>query len=340
LASNNVNFDFILPQKIIFGEGSITKIGDEAKGLGANRALIVTSRGMLKREFLTRVTNSLQEHLLSFEIFSDVNPEPPIENIYDCTAFAKENGCNLVIGLGGGSAMDVAKKVAAHLGLPKIMIPTTAGTGSEVTHESVFKVDGKKKAFVSQNLMPDVAIVDPDLTMTMPPRLTACSGIDALAHALECYESMGSNSVSKILALKAFKLLKENIREAVDGEKEARMNMSLGSLMAGMAFGNSGTALGHALSYPLSNRGVPRGEAVAMVLPYSLEFNGADAAFINEIRKLAELIKPKWGSEWNIHDMAGEVMADERHLSNNHRKVIYDDVLKIFEQTKTSLVVR
>lgn len=334
-----MNFEFILPEKIIFGQGSITKVGEESTKLNGKRVLIVTSKGMLKRESLKQVTVCLQEHQLSFEIFSGVDPEPPIENVYDCITFAKEKGCNLVIGLGGGSVLDVAKKIAADLGLPKIMAPTTAGTGSEVTHESVFKVDSKKKAFVDQNLVPDVAIVDPDLTKTMSSQLTASSGIDALAHALECHESRRSNPLVRALALEAFKLLKENIQNAIKGDKESRVCMSLGSLIAGMAFGNSGTTLGHALSYPLSNRGVPHGEAVATVLPCALEFNGADAAFITEVREVANLIELRWDTSWDIQEMVREVMDDERHLANNARKAASEDVLKIFEWIKDSLAV-
>ena len=308
--------------------------------MGANRVLIATSRGMLSRESLKRVTNSLQEHELSFEIFSSIDPEPPIENVYDCISFAEKNKCNLAIGLGGGSVIDVAKKVAADLRLPKIMAPTTAGTGSEVTHESVFKVGGRKKAFVDKNLVPDMAIVDPNLTTTMSPQLTASSGIDALAHALECYESKRSNPISKTLALEAFKLLKENISKAVGGGKEARANMSLGSLIAGMAFGNAGTTLGHALSYPFSNRGILHGRAVAMALPFALEFNGAEASFISEVKKIVSLIEPEWEREWDIQSMTKEVMIDERHLANNPRKVTYEDVLSIFEQIKSSLTMQ
>ncbi len=335
-----MNFELILPQKVVFGQVSITKVGEEAKRLGADRALIVTSRGMLKRESLTQVTASLQEHQLSFEIFSGVDPEPPIENVYHCVGFAMENRYHLVIGLGGGSVLDVAKKVAADLGLPKIMIPTTAGTGSEVTHESVFKVDGKKKAFVEQNLLPDVAIVDPDLTKTMLPRLTASSGIDALAHALECYESRRGNPLVKALALESFKLLKENIQKAVEGYTEARVNMSLGSLMAGMAFGNSGTTLGHALSYPLSNRGVPHGQAIAMVLPYALEFNNSALAFVEGLRELIKIIKPRWSPDWDIEEMTEEVMDDEKHLANNPREVTFEDVFHIFEKMEEELQER
>ena len=335
-----MNFEFILPQKIIFGQGSITRVGEESKELGARRVLIVTSRGMLKRESLKEVTASLKDYQLNFEIFSNVAPEPPIENVYDCISLAKKNEYNLIIGLGGGSVLDVAKKAAADLGLPKIMAPTTAGTGSEVTHESVLKVDGKKKAFVEKSLVPNVALVDPDLTETAPLPLAASSGIDALAHAVECYESRKSNLLVKTLALEASKLLRENIQKAMAGNDEARINMSLGSLIAGMAFGNSGTALGHALSYPLSNRGIPHGAAVAIVLPYAMEFNNAEADFISKIKEVTMLIEPRWGNEWDVEDMVKEVMKDEKHLANNPRQVTYEDVLRIFEQIRNWLTER
>jgi alcohol dehydrogenase class IV len=271
---NNGQFELILPKKVIFGVESVERVGNEAKNLSCESALIVTSRGMRKREALKQVMDSLNNQGITSKVFYEVDPEPPIETIYECMEFAED--CDLVIGLGGGSVIDVAKKAAADLCLRKIMIPTTAGTGSEVTHESVLKVEGKKKAFVDEKLTSDIAIVDPDIIKTMPQRLAASSGIDALAHAIECYDSKKSNTLVKILASEAYEIIKDNLRKAVEGDEKAIENMALGSLMAGMAFGNSGTALAHALSYTLSNEGIPHGEAVAMVLPYALEFNGFD----------------------------------------------------------------
>lgn len=230
--------------------------------------------------------------------------------------------------------MDVAKKAAADLSLPKIMVPTTAGTGSEVTHESVLKVDGKKMAFVEAGLTADVAIVDPDLCQTMSKRLTASSGMDALAHAVECSESKKSNPVAKTLALEAYNLVKDNLMQAVKGDTQAMVNLSLGSMMAGMAFGNSGTTLGHALSYPLSNRGTPHGEAVAMVLPYAFEFNGSDPDFAKKLRKFVRTIELRWDPRWDTEEMAAEVMEDKRHLRNNPVEVTFKDVLGIFEKMK------
>jgi alcohol dehydrogenase class IV len=230
--------------------------------------------------------------------------------------------------------MDVAKKAAADLSLPKMMVPTTAGTGSEVTHESVLKVDGRKKAFVDPKLTPDVAIVDPDLSRTMSKRVAASSGMDALAHAVECCESRRSNPLSRTLAQAAYDLIKENLQQAVAGDGGAMDSLSLGSLMAGMAFANAGTTLGHALSYPLSNRGVPHGEAVAMVLPHALEFNRSDFALAERLRELVIVIEPAWDPGWDIKEMAGEVMADERHLSNNRVQVTFGDVLGMFEKMR------
>ena len=273
---NNMQFELLLPKKIIFGAGSVEKVGEEARNLSGKSTLIVTSRGMRKWDGLKKVIKVLDNEGISSEVFYEVDPEPPIENVYKCMKSAE--GCDLIIGLGGGSVIDVAKKKsAADLSLRKVMIPTTAGTGSEVTHEAVLKVEGKKRAFVDEKLTPDVAIVDPELMKTMPQKLVASSGIDALAHAIECYDSKRSNLLVKTLAFEAYGIIKDNLRKAVEGDEKAIENMALGSLIAGMAFGNSGTALAHALSYPLSNEGIPHGEAVAMVLPYALEFNGFDA---------------------------------------------------------------
>ena len=329
---NNRQFELILPKKIIFGAGSIERVGDEAKNLGCESALIVTTRGMRKRDALKKVIDSLNNQKINSKVFYEVNPEPPIENVYKCREFAE--GSDLIIGVGGGSVIDVAKKSAADLGLRKIMIPTTAGTGSEVTHESVLKVEGKKRAFVDEKLTPDVAIIDPNLMKTMPQRLVASSGIDALAHAIECYDSKRSNFLVKTLAFEAYRIIKDSLRKAVDGNEKAIENMALGSLLAGMAFGNSGTALAHALSYPLSNEGIPHGEAVALLLPYALEFNGFDVGVIKEVKGIIRDLKLGREVKGDIEEMARVVMEDKKHLSNNPREVTYEDIVSIYEKIK------
>ena len=329
----NEQIELILPKKIIFGAGSVERVGSETKKLGSESALIVTSRGMGKREAIKPVIDSLNRQEIYSKVFYEVDPEPAIESVDKCMKFAE--GCDLIIGMGGGSVIDVAKRATIDLGLQKIMIPTTAGTGSEVTHESVLKVEGKKRAFVDEKLTPDIAIVDPNLMKTMPPRLVASSGIDALAHAIECYDSKRSNILVKTLAFEAYEIIKDNLRKAVDGDEKAIENMALGSLMAGMAFGNSGTALAHALSYPFSNEGIPHSEAVAMVLPYALEFNGFDAEVINEVKEILRALKLGREVKGDIEEMARVVMEDKKHLSNNPRDVTYEDIVLIYEKIQS-----
>jgi alcohol dehydrogenase class IV len=335
-----MRFDFCLPERIVFGSGSTAQAGGEAKRLGGRRVLIVTSRGMTQRQALVKAMDSLQKQGLACDVFSAVEPEPSLENATNCTALVRDRDCDLILGVGGGSVMDVAKKAAAEAGIPRIMMPTTAGSGSEVTHESVLKVKGKKQAFVDTSLTPDVAIVDPDISSTMPPHLTACCGADALAHAIECYESRNSNPLVQALALRSYELLRDNLVAAIENLSEARVNMALGSLMAGMAFGNSGTALGHALSYALSNRGVPHGQAVAMALPGVLEFNGTDPSFATTLKQIISPTGPRWNPDWDIAEMTAEVMADHRHLANNPREVTDDDVRYMFEQIATDFPTR
>ena len=191
-----------MPKHIIFERGALSKLPDF---VSEGKTLLITSKGMLTRWPVDKI----KELIKDIEIFSDVEPEPSMETVEK----AKAIGADTVIGLGGGSVLDVAKYVAMELNAKKIMIPTTAGTGSEVTHESVLKIDGKKKGIKNEKLLSDVAIVDPELSLTMPEKLTACTGIDALAHAVECYESKKSNIMIKFLAKEAIETIKENLKE-------------------------------------------------------------------------------------------------------------------------------
>lgn len=334
-----MNFDLILPKKIIFGYNSINQLCVEINKLDRRSILIITSSGMVRRASFLSLVNILKNECLVFEVFNKIKPEPTIDEYISCFEFANMSKFDIIIGFGGGSVMDVSKKLAMSLNIPKIMIPTTIGTGSEVTHESVLIVNGKKKAFVDEKLVADIAIIDPNIMKTMHPKFVAISGMDALAHAIECYNSKRSNFLTNTLSLRAYSLIKDNILNAVEGNRHAIEQVSLGSLMAGIAFGNSGTTLAHGLSYPLSNKGLSHGEAVAIVLPYALEFNNFDAEVIKEIKKLIKVLK--LGIEHselrrelrsNIKEMAITVMEDEKHLSNNPRNVSYDDVVCIYER--------
>ena len=331
------SFTFLVPGRIIFGWDSLGKIGEELKALGASVPLIVTSEGMVKRDGFSRLICFIEKESLSPVTFSDVEPEPSMETVESCVQVATKHGCDSIVGFGGGSVMDVAKKAAMDAGLPKIMVSTTAGTGSEVTHESVLKVDGKKRAFVDNQLVPDVAIVDPSLMMTMPKRLIASSGIDALAHAVESYDCKRGNTLTKGLARMAYLLIKENIGKAVNYDKTAVSNMALASLVAGMGFGNSGTALCHALTYPLSSLGIPHGEAVAIMLPLALEFNEFDAELVQEIRKIIRDVGLPERFKGDVEEMARVVIEDTRHLSNNPKPVTLEDIVAIYRKAVGSV---
>lgn len=323
---------FIVPKTIIFGWGSFKKIVQGLEKLNSARPFIVTSRGMVKRKGFLKLKALIKNKTRYIAIFNEVEPEPSMETVEKCAKVVRRTNSDLVVGVGGGSVMDVAKKVAMDLELPKIMVPTTAGTGSEVTHESVLKVEGKKKAYVDEKLTPDMAIVDPSLMLTMPRRLMASSGIDALAHAIESYQSKRGNELTRTLAYKAYSLIKENIKKALSYDKNAISNMALASLMAGMAFGNSGTTLAHALAYPLSNQGVPHGEALAIVLLPALKFNSVEKSIISEVREIIEYTGLPTSFKGDSYEMAKLVMEDERHLSNNPKNVAFEDVVKIYEQ--------
>ncbi len=328
----STRFELTLPGSVVFGRGSLSRLGEEARRLGGSRALLVTSPGMPLRPCLARLVGSLDGAGVAANVFSATEPEPPLDNVLDAVIFSVANRCDIVIGLGGGSVIDVAKMTAAELKLPRIMMPTTAGSGSEVTHEAVLKVDGRKRAFVDAAMVPDVAIVDPDLMETMPARLTAACGMDALAHAIESRDSRKSSLLVRTLAGEAYRLIRGNLRGAVDGVPAALEAMALGSLLAGMAFGNSGTSLCHALSYPLTNLGTPHGQAVAAMLPGALEFNGFDAAIVAELRELAFSVGLPAGGGGDPREMAEIVIRDTRHLGNNPREVAFDDVVEIYQK--------
>lgn len=327
-----ISFDFLVPQRLHFGWGVLALTDEEVIKLGGEKPLIVTSKGMVRRAGFSELVRLLRKRNMNVAVFNEVEPEPSLETAERCLRSAREHGCDVIIGLGGGSAMDVAKKVAGDLGLPKIMIPTTAGTGSEVTHEVVLKVGGKKKAFVGEEFLADVAIIDPELMLTMPRRLVASSGIDALAHAVESYYCRRANELTKALSRRAYQLICENLGKALAHDRNAVYNMALASTMAGMAFGNSGTTLCHALSYPLSNRGVPHGIAVAITLIPALEFNQVDKELTRKVKALLKATGLPLRYEGDPYEMAKEVMEDERHLSNNPREVEFKDVVEIYEK--------
>jgi alcohol dehydrogenase class IV len=300
-------YGFRLP-RVLFGTGASEKAGLEARALGGEPALLVTDRNLMEINVPKRVEDALTREGIEVDIFSDVEAEPRIEVAEKVAEAVRRDKYRVIVGVGGGSVLDMAKvaSIAAtnpgpmrqyigvglvrKPGLPKVLIPTTAGTGSEVTDIAVVTLpeDETKTAIVSPHLLGDLAIVDPKLTYTMPPRLTASTGLDALSHALEALMAKNSSPITDHLALKAVELIFRYLPEAYKtGNVGSRYGMSLGSLMAGMAFGNSGVCLGHAVAYTFAvSYGVTHGTSCGLVLPHVFKFNALSIAW--KLPKIAE----------------------------------------------------
>ncbi|MEM1586506.1 MAG: iron-containing alcohol dehydrogenase [Candidatus Bathyarchaeia archaeon] len=297
------------PKKILFGVGCFDKVGEEAKKLGATKALLVVDPVVAKFGIVDRAKRSLEQQKISVNVFDRVEPEPHIEIVHEATPIVRKEKCDIIIGVGGGSALDVAKALSVmaanpgsmedYIGFEKIkcrskliLSPTTAGTGSEVSAFIVLTVKGVEKALTfSSEVPPDVAIVDPMLTVTMPPKVTAGTGFDALSHAIESILSVDSNDYTETFAFKAVELIGKYFRMAYHQgwNIEARRGMSLAALLAGFAFSVTGCVIGHGAAMRLGERfHIPHGEACALCLPYTMEFNIPVAA--EKLAKVAQAL--------------------------------------------------
>jgi len=289
-------YEFRLPGVTHFGWGAVGKAGEEAARLG-RRALLVTGRSAMKETGVgERVTKLLADAGVAVVPFTGVESDPRASTVDRGAAVARAEQCDLVVGLGGGSSMDTARAIAAMAvlegsildylrgkpidrpGLPLINIATTAGTASEITPVSVVLDEERALKFgiKSPYWFAKVAITDPELTLTMPPALTAATGLDALTHAIESYLSTGATPPSEGLAIRAVALIGANLPAAyADGNnRPAREAMAMGSMLAGMAFANSGLGLVHGLVHAIGARhGVSHGNACGRLLPYVMRFN-------------------------------------------------------------------
>jgi alcohol dehydrogenase len=284
-----------LPRTSYVGQGTIQYLPQVVEPFLVKKILIVTDQTLFKLGVAVKAVESL-EAKYELHYYTNVLPEPPLDNAESLVEFTRQGAFELVIGVGGGSALDLAKLAAvmaknpgqvkeylnlsgtrkfAKKGLPKMMIPTTAGTGSEVTDITVFSLKSTKDVITHPYLLADVAIVDSDLTLSVPPRITAATGVDALTHAIEAYLSVNANDVTDALAEKAIKLVGESLYRVVrNGEDStARQNMSTASYLAGLSFFNAGVGGVHALAYPLGNQfKIPHGESNAVLLPYVMDY--------------------------------------------------------------------
>ncbi|PKN18259.1 MAG: alcohol dehydrogenase [Deltaproteobacteria bacterium HGW-Deltaproteobacteria-6] len=379
-------FSFTGAKKIVFGNGSILMLANHVKEHHAQNPLIVIDKNLAKTELQERIASILVSGGIKFTVFDKVEPEPRIELVDEGAALAIKNKCDIVIGIGGGSAMDVAKAIAVvatnkgaavdylglnkvpKAGLPKIMIPTTAGTGSEVTFTAVFirKNLKKKEGMNSPYLYPDLALLDPELTLSLPPAPTAQTGMDALCHAIESYTSVNASPMSEMFSLEAIALISENLRTCVHDGKNiaARERMLLGSLYAGIGLANAGVTAVHSLSYPLGGKyGVSHGLANTILLAPVMAFNlpGAlekfadiaeamgeciDGLPVREAAYLAveavECLIEDCGIDSSIQDfgvkeqdfpaLADVAVTVARPLENNPRKMTKEDMIAIYAE--------
>ena len=287
---------FFLPTNIIFGKDSIKRLEDITHVLGAKRVLIVTGRHSARKNGNLNKLHGMLKQCSCF-VFDNVSPNPDLKTLFEGCQYTKLKKVDLVIGLGGGSAMDAAKSIAFTAfqgfsvrsafkknekdfkrGLPYIAVPTTSGSGGEVTKwASIWDHKEKLKVSLSHNFMyPDYCIVDPALTLNMPKSITSVTGLDALCHAIEAFWSVNSNPVSDALAEKAANVIVKNLKSAIKYPKSIRYREALSeaSLMAGMAFSQTKTTACHAISYPLTAYyKIPHGLACAFPLPHLFEFN-------------------------------------------------------------------
>jgi len=283
-------------KKTIFGLGSISQVGVECRNLGASSALIVFDPGLSETGLEPKIQEILKKNRIKPIMFKEIMPEPSPDCADKGAQVAREEKVKCVIGIGGGSAMDVAKAIAVLAknegraedyiglglvkkpGLPAIMIPTTAGTGSEATFTAVFTMrESKKKGGInSPFLFPHLAILDPELTIELPPEVTAYTGMDALTHAIESYTSRQAHFLSESISIQAIRMITAYLRQAVyqGDEIEARSAMLKGSYLAGLGLAMSGVGAVHALAYPLGALfDIPHGMANALLLPYVMEYN-------------------------------------------------------------------
>lgn len=288
--------DLQLSGRLLFGRGALSELPAALGRLGISRVLIVTDAGLVRAGLCQRVADVLTSAGLAYAVFDGVEPDPRIAVVKSCLEAARDSGCQALVGLGGGSALDIAKvtsalltnpgDVAQYLGidripnptLPKVLIPTTSGTGSEVSPIAILSDEAAhlKKGIVSHRLYADVAIVDPDLTLGLPPAITAYTGIDALTHHIEAYVNKYAHPLVDTFALRGIELVAGNLRRAVacGDDPDARFNMAMASTLGGFCLGSVNTGAVHALAYPLGGQfDVPHGVANSLLLPYVMHYN-------------------------------------------------------------------
>ena len=366
--------------KLVTGQTALQYLVQAIEHFKVQKPLIVTDQGVVKSGTIRYVLDLLT---IDYSVFDAVKPEPEIEQVQECIDVYRAQQCDAVLAVGGGSALDIAKCVAALAGqvgdiqefvgtdkiksrdIPLIVIPTTSGTGSEVTNIAILSdtANQMKQGIVSDFLLPDVAIVSPLMSVSCPASVTAASGVDALVHALEAYISVNHSDITDALAVQAIELIVEYLPQAyaLPSNLIAREKMATASLMAGLAFGNAGVGAVHALAYPLGGKyKMPHGVSNALMLPHVLKWNVIGCAErLSHIAKILKLNKGqnhqenaeslveflhKFSEQFNIPAglrsfgikesdipaLAAEAIKVERLLKNNPRQLSVADIEAIY----------
>ena len=290
--ANRIN----LNQTSYHGAGAIQEIANEAKAQGFKKAFVCSDPDLVKFHVTSKVTDILEKNGLAYELYSDIKPNPTIENVKDGVEAFKACGADAIITIGGGSSMDTAKAIGIIItnpefadvrslegvaptknhAVPTIAVPTTAGTAAEVTINYVITDVEKERKFVcvDEHDIPEYAIVDPDMMSSMPKGLTAATGMDALTHAIEGYTTLGAWEMTDMFHLEAIKLISKHLRGAVENKTEDREGMALAQYIAGMGFSNVGLGIAHSIAHTLgAHYDTPHGVACAMMLPIVMEYN-------------------------------------------------------------------
>ncbi|MFN4227882.1 MAG: iron-containing alcohol dehydrogenase family protein [Candidatus Ratteibacteria bacterium] len=301
---------FYCPTKIYFERNAIEKYLPIVKDYG-QKVLIVSGKNFIYKSGLyEKIKNIFEKGKIKYSVFSSVNPEPDIENVEQGVEFSKKEDCDVVVAIGGGSALDVGKCIALRVKndgnlrnyfgeanlenqpLPIIAIPTTCGTGSEVTRYAVIidKNENTKKTVASEKIIPVLAILDPDTLDYLPPKLIGATGMDAFCHSAESFLATTADYMSKLFAIESLKLIYQNLQKAVEGDKEAKEKVFLASTLAGYAINKTGTIIVHGIGYSLTIKyNTHHGTANALFLPYVLEFM-KENGYKKEIEEMEKII--------------------------------------------------
>ena len=326
---------FILNETSYHGKGAIAEIASEAKGRGFKKAFVCSDPDLIRFGVTKKVLDVLENASLAYEVYSDIKPNPTIENVQNGVAAFKASGADYIIAIGGGSSMDTAKAIGIIIenpefadvvslegvapttkkSVPIFAVPTTAGTAAEVTINYVITdaAKNRKMVCVDPHDIPVVAFVDPEMMSTMPKGLTAATGMDALTHAIEGYITKGAWELSDMLHLKAIEIISRSLRGAVENTEEGRTDMALGQYIAGMGFSNVGLGIVHSMAHPLGALyDTPHGVANAIILPTVMEFNA-----------------PETGEKYREIARAMGVKGVDSMTQSEYRKAAVDAVKKL-----------